>query len=378
MMIALLLIGGMFALTFGAELLVRGAVRLAALFRIPPLVVGLTVVAFGTSAPEFAVSIGAAVNGQADITLGNVVGSNIFNVLAILGTAAVVAPLAVNRKLIRIDVPVMIGASLLLWGLAADGRWSRLEGVMAFAGLLAYTGFLIVSSRAATAPIVAPSAESETAPVVGDPMRNPFVRALEALFLVIVGLTFLVLGSNWFVSGAVQLARLLGLSELVIGLTIVAGGTSLPELATSVMAALRGERDISVGNIVGSNIFNILGVLGLSSFVSATGVAVSPLALDFDIPIMVAVAVVCLPMFFTGRGIARWEGLLLMLYYVAYTTVLILHSLGHDWLKPVTFSLAWFALPMTFLVLILSFAREWRVRKQLQPAVATLPATPGR
>lgn len=375
MLIALLLIGGMVALTFGAESLVRGAVRLAALLRIPPLVVGLTVVAFGTSAPEFAVSISAALNGKADIALGNVVGSNIFNVLAILGVSAIVAPLAVNVKLIRFDVPVMIATSLAMWGLAADGRISRLEGWAAFLALLAYTGLLIAANRAASAPPAPPTAETETAPVAGDPLRSLFVRMLEALFMVIVGLTFLILGSNWFVSGAVQLARLIGLSELVIGLTIVAGGTSLPEMATSVTAALRGERDISVGNIVGSNIFNILGVLGLASAVSAAGVAVSPAALDFDIPIMVAVAVLCLPLFFTGRSIARWEGLLLILYYLAYTAVLILHSLGHDWLKPVSFSLAWFALPLTFLVLVLSFVREWRTRKQLRSAPAT-PTSP--
>jgi cation:H+ antiporter len=370
MVTALLLIGGMLALTLGAEFLVRGAVRLAALLCISPLVIGLTVVAFGTSAPEFAVSLAAALEGKADIALGNVVGSNIFNILAILGVSAIAAPLAVNAKLIKIDVPVMIAASLLLWGFAADGRWSRPEGLFAFCGLVAYSGFLIVSGRAGLVPNLASAPEAETAPVRGDPLRNPFVRTLEALFLVVAGLSLLVLGSNWFVNGAVQLARLLGVSELVIGLTIVAGGTSLPELATSVTAALRGERDISVGNIVGSNIFNILCVLGLSSAVSARGVVVSPEALAFDIPVMVAVAVVCLPMFFTGRSIARWEGLLLVMYYVAYMTVLVLHSLGNAWLAPVTFSLAWFALPLSFLILILSFVREWQVRIQPLPAMA--------
>jgi cation:H+ antiporter len=181
---------------------------------------------------------------------------------------------------------------------------------------------------------------------------GPFVRGLWAFALVLCGLVLLVLGSRWLVAGAVQLARRLGVDELVIGLTIVAAGTSLPELATSVWAALRGERDISVGNIVGSNIFNILGVLGLASAMAPAGVPVAAAALAFDIPVMLAVAVVCLPMFFTGRGLARWEGLVLLAYYVAYTTVLILKATGNPWLAPLTFSLAWGALPLTVLVLL--------------------------
>lgn len=339
-----LFLGGVLGLTIGAELLVRGATRLALLLRISPLVIGLTVVAFGTSAPEFAVSTAAALNGQPDIALGNVVGSNIFNVLAILGATALLAPLAVHHKLVRVDVPVMIGVSVLLWWFARDGVWSRVEGAIAFLGLIAYTVWLIRAGR--TAVPAAPAGGAAPSPLVG-----PFVRAMWALALVLCGLVLLVLGSRWFVAGAVQLARRLGVDELVIGLTIVAAGTSLPELATSVWAALRGERDISVGNIVGSNIFNILGVLGLASAVAPAGVPVAPAALAFDIPVMLAVAVVCLPMFFTGRGLARWEGLVLLAYYGAYMTVLILKATGNPWLAPLTFSLAWGALPLTVLVL---------------------------
>lgn len=347
-----LFLGGVLGLTVGAELLVRGATRLALLLRISPLVIGLTVVAFGTSAPEFAVSTAAAFNGQADIALGNVVGSNIFNVLAILGATALLAPLAVHHKLVRVDVPVMIGVSVLLWWFARDGVWSRVEGTSAFLGLIAYTVWLIRAGR--TAAPVAPASGATPSPLIG-----PSVRAMWALALVLCGLVLLVLGSRWFVAGAVQLARRLGVDELVIGLTIVAAGTSLPELATSIWAALRGERDISVGNIVGSNVFNILGVLGLASAVAPAGVPVAPAALAFDIPVMLAVAVVCLPMFFTGRGLARWEGLVLLAYYVAYTAVLILKATGNPWLAPVTFSLAWGALPLTVLVLAGETYRAW-------------------
>jgi cation:H+ antiporter len=346
MNLAWLFLGGFLGLSLGAELLVRGATRLALLLRISPLVVGLTVVAFGTSAPEFAVSTVAALNGQADIALGNVVGSNIFNVLFILGLSALLVPLAVNRKLVRFDVPVMIAASGLLWWFARDGVWSRMEGVTAFAGLIAYTGWLILAGR--TAPAAPAPVLPQEQP---NPMIGPFVRGLWSLLLVICGLALLVLGSRLFVDGSVRLARLLGVGELIIGLTIVAAGTSLPELATSVWAAIRGERDISIGNIVGSNIFNVLGVLGLASAISANGVAVAPQALDFDIPVMMAVAVVCLPMFFTGRCLARWEGFVLLAYYAAYTAVLILKAAGNPWLAPLTFSLAWGALPLTALVL---------------------------
>ena len=364
MAIVLLLIGGLLTLSAGAELLLRGATRLAALLRISPLVVGLTVVAFGTSAPEFAVSIGAALHGKADIAIGNVVGSNIFNVLFILGISALVAPLPVHRKLIRIDVPVMIAAVLLLWWFTSDGAVSRIEGAIAFGGLLAYTSFLIIHSRSSSPQVVA--AQDAAA---GAPARNPWVRAVEALLMVIVGLALLVQGSNWFVDGAVQLARILGLSELVIGLTIVAAGTSLPELATSVWAAARGEREISVGNIIGSNIFNTLGVLGAAAALAPDGVPVAPSALNFDIPVMVAVCAVCLPMFFTGRSLSRWEGILLIAYYAGYTSVLILHTLGSDWLPAVSFSLAWFALPLTAAVLLTSLLRELRrPREAAQPS----------
>ena len=279
------LIAGLVLLVAGAEVLVRGAAKLAAQFGIPPLVIGLTVVAFGTSAPETAVSVQSALNGSGDLAIGNVVGSNIANVLLILGVTALVAPLVVSRQLIRLDVPIMIGASLVTFGLAWDGELSRFDGTLLFAGVLAYTGFLIYSARKDKG-----GDDDEFAKEFGlDEAPKPYAWAIN-LGLIIAGLVLLVVGSNFLVEGAVQLARALGLSELVIGLTVIAIGTSLPELATSIIAAFKGERDIAVGNIVGSNIFNLLLVLGGTAVLAPAGIAVAPAAISFDLPVMTAVA----------------------------------------------------------------------------------------
>ena len=313
---------GLVALIVGAELLVHGAARLAVGFGISPLVVGLTVVAFGTSSPELAVSVGAALSGQADIALGNVIGSNIFNVLFILGVSALIGALVVAQQLVRLDVPLMIGVSFLLLLLGLDGRIGRLDGLLLFAGIVVYTVFAVYQSRKESKPV-----EAEYDHEYGQDGRMGLWRVLRNVGLVIVGLLLLVVGARWLVDGAVSIARALELSELVIGLTIVAVGTSLPEVATSVIASLRGERDIAVGNIVGSNLFNIMAVLGLSAAVGAErrGRA-GRRRCSFDIPFMIAVAVACLPIFFTGNRIARWEGALFLAYYVAYTIYVILDA----------------------------------------------------
>jgi len=351
-MTVLLLIGGLSLLVVGAEGLVRGASRLAARVGIPSIVVGLTVVAFGTSAPELAVSIGSSLAGQADVALGNVVGSNIFNVLFILGIAAVVAPLTAAARLVRLDVPLGIGVSVITLGLALDGAIGRTDGLLLVAGIVLYTSLLIVQARSQGAPdgTAAPPTDSDAA--AGGWMWN--------LSLVAGGLALLVLGARWFVDATVAMARLLGVSELVIGLTIVAGGTSLPELATSVLAGLRGERDIAVGNVVGSNIFNLLAVLGLSAVVSPDGLPVSTAVRWFDLPVMIAVAVACLPIFFTGYTIARWEGILFLAYYVAYTTYLVLGTTHHDALSTFSFVMGAFVIPLTAITLGVSALRAWR------------------
>jgi len=354
-MTILLFIGGLIGLVLGAELLVRGASRLALSFGISPLVVGLTIVAFGTSAPEMAVSTGAVLSGQTDIAIGNVVGSNIFNVLFILGVAALITPLVVNIQLIRQEVPIMIGASLLLLLLGLDGKLGVVDGAILFALLIAYTVFLIVQSRAETR-----SAQDEYAAEIKPAVAGGWDARLPVqLLLIAAGLGLLVLGSDWLVTASTIFAKALGVSDLVIGLTIVAAGTSMPEVATSIMAAVKGERDIAVGNVVGSNTFNILGCLGLSGLVSGDLGLVMPAAvLNFDIWVMLAVALACLPVFITGREIARWEGGVFVLYYAAYVTYLILATQQHDALGTFSSAMMSFVIPITVITLVVVLLRR--------------------
>ncbi|MBA3231591.1 MAG: calcium/sodium antiporter [Acidobacteria bacterium] len=349
-----LLLLGAVLLIAGAELLVKGASRLAARFGISPLVVGLTVVAFGTSAPEFAVTAGAAWAGEADLALGNVVGSNIFNVLFILGVSALVAPLVVSQQLVRLDVPLMIGVSLLVAALSLDGRVGRLDGALLFAGILAYTAFLIRQSRRESAAV-----RTEYDKAFGEPPSKASPLALN-LLLIAVGLGMLALGARWLVAGAVAMAQAYGVSELVIGLTIVAAGTSLPEVATSVLASIRGERDIAVGNVVGSNLFNLLGVLGFGGLIAGGGIPVAAGALTFDIPVMIGAAIVALPIFFTGYRIGRREGALLLAFYIAYVGRLVMVAAEHPGLPQLETAMIYFVLPLTAVTLAVLAARAWQ------------------
>jgi len=358
-MVWVFFVAGLVLLVLGAEALVRGASRLASSLGVPPLVVGLTVVAYGTSTPEVAVSLQAALAGQADISLGNIVGSNIFNVLFILGLSAMIAPLVVSRKLVQIDVPLMVGVSALMLVMALDGRISRLDGAVLAALVLIYTAFLVRQARTER------TASREAAAAAGGenavPAPGPTARMWAVnLAYVAAGLGLLVLGSAWFVESSMAIARMMGVSELVIGLTIVAAGTSMPEVATSIIATVRGERDIAVGNVVGSNIYNILAVLGFAALLSPAGVGVAPAALDFDIPVMLAAAVACLPIFFTGHLIARWEGWLFFGYYVAYTLFLIFDSQRHDALPAFSLVMEMFVIPLTAITLIVLAVRARR------------------
>ena len=358
---ALALLGLVF-LVGGAEIMVRGASALAQRVGISSLVVGLTVVAFGTSAPELAVSLQGALTGQTDMALGNVIGSNIFNILIIVGLSAMVVPLVVAQQLVRQEIPLMIGASLLILLLAIDGRIGRIDGALLFVGVVIYTAFVIRQSRKTRPEVVAEyEAEFGAAPEEGEEAPGGHV-ALEVVMLV-GGLGLLILGSRWFVGGAVALARALEVEELIISLTVVAAGTSLPELATSVVAAVRGERDIAVGNAVGSNLFNLLCVLGLTAVIAPTGVPVSSGVLGFDLPVMLAVAVACLPVFFSGYLIDRWEGAIFVIYYVAYTVYLVLSATEHAALAPFGAAFWFFVMPITALTLAVIFARAWRARR---------------
>ncbi len=351
-----LVILGLIVMTAGAEVLVRGAVGLAKAFGMPSLIVGLTVVAYGTSAPELAVSIKACYTGQTDIALGNALGSNIFNVLFILGVSALVAPLIASKQLIRLDVPIMIGVSLIMWALAADGSIGRIDGGVLVLGLFFYTLVLIVLGRRQTA------SKTPDQPV-GSALSKPTSKYLVAFVKIAIGLVLLVIGARWLVDGAVTIAQALGASELLIALTIVAAGTSMPELATSIVASLRGQRDIAIGNVVGSNIFNLLGVLGVSAVIAPNGVVVASAALGFDIPVAVAVACACLPIFFTGGRISRWEGGLFLAYYAAYVTILILAATRNPALESFNVAMFWFVIPLTTLGLAVS-VKTWVCRKR--------------
>lgn len=354
--VIVLLILGLVFLVAGAEALVRGASRSAAMAGISPLVIGLTVVAYGTSSPELVVSIQSVLAGQSDIALGNVVGSNIFNVLMILGVSALIAPLLVAQQLVRLDVPIMIGVSILTLLLGLDGSIDRPDGVLLFMGGVGYTVFLIYQSRQEKDAAV----QAEYLREYGDRPLRSTQQWLLNLGYILVGLALLVVGSRWLVAGAIAIAKALGVSELVIGLTIVAAGTSLPELATSVVASLRGERDIAVGNVVGSNIFNIMAVLGLTSIFAPNGIPVAAAALRLDIPVMIAVAIACLPIFFTGNVIARWEGFIFLAYFGVYTTYLIMASTQHAILPIFSTVMIAFVIPITVLTLLVVTLQVWR------------------
>ncbi len=360
----LFLAAGLVLLVIGAEFLVKGASRIAGILGIPPLIIGLTVVAYGTSAPEMAVSVMSSFAGQADIAIGNVVGSNIFNVLFILGISALVAPLIVSRQLIRSDVPIMIGVSLLLLLFSLDGQLGRVDSIILFAGGIAYTLSLIYQASKQRNDVSNSEDDEFAREYSNSEVRTPLIW-LKNLVFVVGGLGLLVLGSRWLVDSAIAIARSLGLSELIIGLTIIAAGTSLPELATSVIASLRGERDIAVGNVLGSNIFNILAVLGVSGIVAPEGIPVSIEAIQFDIPVAMAVAFACLPIFYSGRRIDRWEGLLFLLYYAAYTGYLVLYyTRNRDVLSTYIDIMLWFVLPLTAITLIVITIQEKRAARK--------------
>jgi cation:H+ antiporter len=355
----LLLLGGFVLLVGGGELLVRGASGLARAVGLSPLVVGLTVVSFATSAPELAVTLDAAVSGAPGLAVGNVVGSNIANVLLVLGLSALVTPLVVRSRVVRLDVPVMIAMSVAFLLLSLDGTISTLDGALLLGALAVYVVRAILASRRSNAA----GTQHDEAPD-GDATRPVWLDAV----LVAVGVGMLVLGAGWLVDAATSIAGALGISDLVIGLTVVAIGTSLPELATSVIAVRRGQRDLAVGNVVGSNIFNIGSVLGLSAVISPGGVPVDEAAIGFDIPFMVAVAIALLPIVFTGAAVARWEGGLFLAYYVAYTGYLLLASAEHDLLPRYSAVMLGFVVPITALTLVLLSLGEVRRRSRARPA----------
>ncbi|KVX01916.1 calcium/sodium antiporter [Shewanella frigidimarina] len=306
MFIALSIIGGFIILTIGAEALVRGASAVALRLGIAPLIIGLTIVAFGTSAPELAVSVKSALVGNPGIALGNVVGSNIVNIGLILAITALIRPITVQSQMVKRDIPIMIAASVLMWFLLLDGEVSFIDGAILFSALVGYLVFSYVSAKN----------NPEDLDVDATP-QHPGL----SIALIIVGIAMLVGGGILFVDGAVDLAKQFGISEVIIGLTIVAIGTSMPELVTSVMAALKGQSDIAIGNVVGSNIFNVLGILGATALihpVSAVGFN------EIDFIAMLVLAFMVLPFAWSGLRIGRREGSVLLACYVGYTSYLVM------------------------------------------------------
>ncbi|MFF0902608.1 UNVERIFIED_CONTAM: calcium/sodium antiporter [Kocuria sp. CPCC 205316] len=361
---------GLVLLVAGGELLVRGASALARRVGISSLVVGLTVVSAATSAPELAVTVGAVLRDEPGLAVGNVVGSNIVNVLLILGLSALVLPLAVKQRLVRFDLPLMVVLSIGLLLVSLDGRISAVDGSILLSAVVVHTVLtVVVSRRGARVPAAAPpggrgagdaAGGAEDAGTEDDPSPASVPRSV---LLVVLGIASLVVGATLLVEGAVYIATTLGVSSLVVGLTVVALGTSLPELATSVIAVRRGERDLAVGNVVGSNIFNIGVVLGLPALISREGIPVSSAAVAFDLPVMLAAAVALLPIAFTGFAVARWEGALFVGLYLAYTAYVVLAATAHDALEGFTAAMAWFVLPLLAVTLVAFTAYEIGLRR---------------
>jgi cation:H+ antiporter len=358
------LVVGLVFLTLGAEWLVKGASSVAARFGIAPIVIGLTVVAFGTSAPEFAVSVQGALSGNSDVAIGNVVGSNTFNILFVLGLSAVIGALTIEQRIIKRDIPILMVLSIAIYGLIWNDVVGRLEGVVLFVGIIVYTVWLLRGARKSESEKVKAEYEEAMQQVEGETVAKPLYFQIG---LVVVGLALLILGSRFLVSSATTIAEAFGVSDLVIGLTVVAAGTSLPELATSVMASYRGQRDIAVGNVVGSNIFNLLAVLGASAAVSSDGIAVNRELIRLDYPVMLAATLVLIPICWNGFAIKRWEGALLTAFYIAYVAYLVMDA--GDSTAPESFrTMMMIVVPIVFIAFSATGFQGWRKYRAAHPA----------
>jgi cation:H+ antiporter len=306
---------GLVGMVAGAHWLVRGAVTLAGRAGISPLVIGLTFVAFGTSMPEMSVTARAALAGDSGLVLGNAIGSNIFNIFVILGVSALLAPLTVQARVIRVDAPVMLGVSLLPVALGWDGMLSRVDGLVLLGAMAVHVMLLLYLARA-----------EKSQDAVGEfGVAGPGRAVLQCA----AGLVFLGYGSTLVVDSSSSLARAAGVSELVIGLTILAAGTSLPELVTSAIATIQGERDLAVGNVLGSNVFNVLAVIGTGAALDGSMIVPEGVR-TLDFPVMLAASLICLPILLSGTRISRWEGGILLMYYLLYIVYLGLHVSDHE------------------------------------------------
>ncbi len=310
---------GLVALIFGAEIMVRGGAEVAARLGISPIVIGLTVVSIGTSLPELAVGVVAVQEGSGALAVGNIAGTNVVNLLLILGLSALIVPLVMAGRTLRFELPVMAGAAVLMLVLSLDGKLTQTDGIILVAGAVAYTVALIRATRRETAAVVHEYDEEY-------PPEEGAVRTRTPLHvaMMIGGIAVVVIGADWLVDGAVGMARSFGVSDALIGLTVVAIGTSAPELVTTVVSTIRGNRDIAIGNLLGSSIYNILLILGATCLVASEGLALPASLVRIDIPVMVAVALVCIPIFVSGRRVSRGEGGAMVGAYLAYLAFLVI------------------------------------------------------
>lgn len=314
-------LAGLVVIIVGAELVLRSASRIAAMLGVKPIIIGLTVVAIGTSMPELAVGITAVAEGRGTLAVGNIAGTNILNILFILGLSAAIRPLPLQLLSIRLDVPVMIASALALLVMAWDGTLSRFEGILLLIAAVVYTIAIVRLSRRESAKMRKEYAEEFSREVLVD--KPGPAASIGNVILLLGGLALTVLGANLLVSGAVSIAQMLGVTDAVIGLTIVAIGTSAPELATTIVATVKDDRDVAVGNLIGSSICNILVILGLTCVAAPDGVDVSRDVLWLDLPLGAAVAIACYPVFRSDRMVSRREGITFVTIYILYLGTLV-------------------------------------------------------
>lgn len=321
---SILFIAGLAALLIGAEMVVRGSAKLGALLGVRPLVLGLTVVAIGTSLPELAIGIDASLQGSSSLAVGNIAGTNICNLLLILGLSALLQPLPLHLQVLKLDLPMMVAATAIMAAMAWDGALTRLDGFLLFGLAIIYTiGVLRISKRESQA--VRKEFEDMCdfyAPTI---RQSKMQRRWKYAVMLAAGIGTTIIGADLMVTGAIEIARTLGISEAIIGLTIVAVGTSSPELAIAIISTIRNDRDVAVGNVLGSSIYNILVVLGIICMVSPDGLLVGHELQLFDIPLMMGVALACVPVFIRGRCISRTEGGLGVAVYMIYLLWIILY-----------------------------------------------------
>lgn len=353
-MTILLFVLGLVGLITGAELFLKAIDHFGLKWGVSPLIMGLTVVAFATGAPELAISIKAAFSGSADLVLGNIIGSNIANILLILGITAIISPINITRRVIRIDVPIVITISVVVYLMSIDGGLSTVDGVILLMGFLAYSYFTYVQIKNNSNE---EEKEGETFQyhLSPDELEKGTFFYIKNGGLLLIGLALIVLGSNWIVDSAVIIARILGLSELVIGLTIISIGTSLPEVATSLSAARKGNADIAVANVMGSNLYNVLLTLALTLIIAPNVLEVSKDAITLDLPFMVLVSMACIPIFIAGFNLTRVDGALFLSYYVTYLTYLVLNAINSPIVSTMQGVILYAAIPLTILYMM------WRI-----------------